>query len=464
MLSSDYIMTTNNLDKYLRLRGKNKDLYYFQMRTPKGLQFLVKKTTILESLKTSDIKVARRKRDEILAQMKHLEETALGDEFNFFHDKYADLSKEDLYWAREKLTDELRAEYPWAGHPEQGDLPDPAKEEMAEVDAMNVLLGGDKPDNYKLTLKQAMRKAWEYKTEPPYSHKTKLAHAKSVEKFEIFMNKQDVQVDTIKRRHARDFKKYLETLKDENGKRINSNGTIQRHFSDLSVFWKWARDEEEFETPNPFAEHRIAKSLTQKSYLPWHIEDLRQIVELMEHPFDKLPIYIAWYTGSRLGECLSVRPEDIYEGTDEITEEKLWVISIKPDDAERKYFSEEDKSAKTENARRIVPIHKQLLEPLQEFKQSNLGFPHARPNQYSKMFARKKQKIVNPHNQLSRQYSFHSIRSNTATNFERAGVPEGIAARIIGHSTTGATMSFGLYSDGVTYTQALMEINKLPKL
>ena len=77
---------------------------------------------------------------------------------------------------------------------------------------------------------------------------------------------------------------------------------------------------------------------------------------------------------------------------------------------------------------------------------------------------RKKKKIVNPHNELSRQYAFHSIRSNTATNFERAGVLEGIAARVIGHSTTGVTMSFGLYSDGVTYTKALEEINKLPTL
>ena len=417
MLLSDYNMTTSNLDKYIRLRGKKKDLYYFQMRTPKGLQFLVKKTSILESLQTSDLKVARKKRDEILAQMKHLEETALGDEFNFFQDKYSDLSKEDLYRAREKLSDELREQYPW-----------------------------------------------EYKTEPPYAHKTKLAHAKSVEKFELFMGKQDVQVDAIKRRHARDFKLYLEKLKDTKDKRTCSNASIQRHFSDLSVFWKWARDDEEFDAQNPFEKHGISKTLGQKSYLPWHIDDLRQIVELMENPFDKLPIFIAWYTGSRLGECLSVRPEDIYEGTDEITEEKIWVIAIKPDDEKRKFISEEDKSAKNKNARRIVPIHKDLLEPLKEFKKSNRGFPHAEPNIYSKLFARKKKKIVNPHNELSRQYAFHSIRSNAATNFERAGVPEGIAARVIGHSTTGATMSFGLYSDGFTFTKALEEINKLPVL
>jgi integrase len=457
-------MTTTDIDKYLRLRGKNKDIYYFQMRTPKGLQFLVKKKMVLQSLETSDIKVARRKRDEILSQMKHLEETAIGDEFNFFHDKYANLSKEELYWAREKLSDELRDKYPWAGHREQGNLPDPTKEEMAEIDAMSVLLGGKKPDNYKLTLKQAMRKCWEYKSEPGYSHKTKMSHAKSVEKFELFMDKQDIQVDTIRRRNARDFKKYLEDMKDESGKRLVSNATIQRHFSDLSVFWRFARDDEEFDVQNPFEKHGISKTTGQKSYLPWHPDDLREIINLMSHPFDRLVIYIAWYTGSRLGECLSIRPEDIYEGTDDVTKEKIWVVAIKPDDEERKYFSDEDKSAKNENARRIVPIHDDLLEPLKEFKQSNEGWRLPNSNQYSKYFGRLKKKIKNPHNTLSRQYSFHSIRSNTATNFERARVPEGIAARVIGHSTTGVTMSFGLYSDGVTYTQALEEINKLPTL
>ena len=47
------------------------------------------------------------------------------------------------------------------------------------------------------------------------------------------MGKQDVQVDTIRRRNARDFKKYLEDMKDKSGKRTVSNATIQRHFSDL---------------------------------------------------------------------------------------------------------------------------------------------------------------------------------------------------------------------------------------
>ena len=54
----------------------------------------------------------------------------------------------------------------------------------------------------------------------------------------------------------------------------------------FSVFWRFARDDEEFDVQNPFEKHGISKTTGQKSYLPWHIDDLRQIVELMEHQFD----------------------------------------------------------------------------------------------------------------------------------------------------------------------------------
>jgi len=83
---------------------------------------------------------------------------------------------------------------------------------------------------------------------------------------------------------------------------------------------------------------------------------------------------------------------------------------------------------------------------------------------FSSIFAVKKFLIKDPVNTVSKRYAFHSIRHNVATNFDRANVEERIAARLVGHSTTGATMSFGLYSEGVTYTQALEEINKLPVL
>ena len=44
------------------------------------------------------------------------------------------------------------------------------------------------------------------------------------------------------------------------------------------------------------------------------------------------------------------------------------------------------------------------------------------------------------------QHVFHSIRKTVATLLDRAGVPENVAADIIGHEKP--TMTYGLYSGG----------------
>ena len=61
-------MSTNN-DKYLVLRGKNKDIYFIQKRLSREQALILGKDFIKKSLETSDINVARAKRDEILEEL-----------------------------------------------------------------------------------------------------------------------------------------------------------------------------------------------------------------------------------------------------------------------------------------------------------------------------------------------------------------------------------------------------------
>ena len=58
-------MSTIN-DKYLVLRGKNKDIYFIQKRLSKEAAAIFGKGFIKKSLETTDIQVARAKRDTIL--------------------------------------------------------------------------------------------------------------------------------------------------------------------------------------------------------------------------------------------------------------------------------------------------------------------------------------------------------------------------------------------------------------
>ena len=64
-------MSTN--DKYLVLRGKNKDIYFIQKRVSKKISLIIGKEFIKKSLETNDINIARERRDKILNELKELE-------------------------------------------------------------------------------------------------------------------------------------------------------------------------------------------------------------------------------------------------------------------------------------------------------------------------------------------------------------------------------------------------------
>ena len=74
-------MSTNH-DKYLVLRGKNKDIYFIQKRLSKDMSKIIGKEFIKKSLETTDILIARRKRDEILDELEQMAQNSSNNEEN----------------------------------------------------------------------------------------------------------------------------------------------------------------------------------------------------------------------------------------------------------------------------------------------------------------------------------------------------------------------------------------------
>ena len=70
---------STNYDKYLVLRGKNKDIYFIQKRLSKDISKIIGKEFIKKSLETKDIHIARQKRDKIIEE---LEQIALNSSLN----------------------------------------------------------------------------------------------------------------------------------------------------------------------------------------------------------------------------------------------------------------------------------------------------------------------------------------------------------------------------------------------
>ena len=64
-------MSTNH-NKYLVLRGKNKDIYFIQKRLSKDMSKILGKEFIKKSLETTDIHIARQKRDKILEELEQI--------------------------------------------------------------------------------------------------------------------------------------------------------------------------------------------------------------------------------------------------------------------------------------------------------------------------------------------------------------------------------------------------------
>ena len=106
-------------NKYLVLRGKNKDIYFIQKRVSKAVSKIIGKDFIKKSLDTTDINVAREKRDKILQELhnianKHAQidefEDNMHDQTNFNDVNQKILSKNENIFVPIEKKEEFRAQ------------------------------------------------------------------------------------------------------------------------------------------------------------------------------------------------------------------------------------------------------------------------------------------------------------------------------------------------------------------
>ena len=161
--------------------------------------------------------------------------------------------------------------------------------------------------------------------------------------------------------------------------------------------------------------------------LPFSVDDIKKLhTEIMsgDHDMMKAAFQIALYTGCRIEEIASLE-------TANVTDETIQIVR-----------------AKTASGNRVLPIHdaiKPLVAELKARGHKHL-LPDLTPDKFGgrsstlgKLFGRIKTRLG-----YDSRFVFHSIRKTVATQLEQAGVPEGIAADILGHDKQ--TMSYGVYS------------------
>lgn len=151
-------------------------------------------------------------------------------------------------------------------------------------------------------------------------------------------------------------------------------------------------------------------------------------------------IALGAYTGARIEELCKLTKETARDG----------VFSIG--------------KSKTKAGIRECPIHPAvapLVARMLEASTDGYLVPSTAENQYGNRSGPLGQRFG--HLKESRGFGpshvFHSTRNTLSTMMERAGVPEGIAADIVGHDKK--TMTYGLYSSGTASAQKLDAISRV---
>lgn len=238
----------------------------------------------------------------------------------------------------------------------------------------------------------------------------------------------------------------------EDGK---GDASIRRILSFCRNYWKYVKrydavDKESAPFDGVF--EAAPKTKRRTTNLPYAPDDVVQLwTAATERPMGKAKdapkdvqlaelIMLGAYSGARIEELCAVKTT------------KVTAHSFKVEDA------------KTDSGWREVPIHSAIAPLVKRLKESSkdgylisgLTFNKYgdRSNAIGKRFGRLKTALG-----FTSAHTFHSFRSTVATLLENAGVPEGVAADIIGHEKP--TMTYGLYSGGADMATKKAAIEKV---
>lgn len=222
----------------------------------------------------------------------------------------------------------------------------------------------------------------------------------------------------------------------------NSKATKEKNYGFVRQYFKYLKRMQVIATdkPNPFEglDFRQANKVANGGYkrIAFQPSEVKQLMKAAKDKGDEQLIniiQIAAFTGARIEELCSLKATDI------ITVNNVKCLNIT--------------DAKTEAGNREVPIHPSISALIKQLSRetkdgyllSGLTFNkyNDRSNAIGKRFGNLKKRLG-----FGRSHVFHCFRNTVATLLENAGVPEGVAADIVGHEKK--TMTYGLYSGGTS--------------
>ena len=230
-----------------------------------------------------------------------------------------------------------------------------------------------------------------------------------------------------------------------------SQSSVSKTKTFLSKYWKYLQKREYVSSDfKPFSDIELPKTLKPRRPREAFTDDevaliLQRLASKRDNALTTITT-LAIYTGARISELAGLHVDNV------VTADGITCLRIE--------------DAKTDAGKRIVPVHPEIAELVQSLQYNSedgylitgvksKGGKDRRADVLGKRFGR----LVRKDCQLPDTKVFHCFRNTVATKLEGAGVPENIAADIVGHEKP--TMTYGLYSGGSSVTQKFEAIQTI---
>ena len=225
--------------------------------------------------------------------------------------------------------------------------------------------------------------------------------------------------------------------------------SIKRKLGSLGSFWDYLMAQGIVAEMSPFQGHKLPRErkTQQTQRRAFTNDECLKLIDAAKDSEDTVLldlIMLGLYTGARIEELCQLRVEDV------VVEDNCRALRIT--------------KSKTLAGTRLVPIHPSISDLVDKLVTTSKGdfliFSKSK-NQYderstglSRRFGRLKSSLG-----YGPELVFHSLRKTVTTKLEQAGVPEGVAADIVGHEKQ--TITYGLYSGGTSMAQKMEAIAKI---
>ncbi|HDR2753034.1 TPA: tyrosine-type recombinase/integrase [Enterobacter asburiae] len=408
-------MKVNKDDRYLTVDSYG--VYYCRIVLPVYLHDAFGgKKTLVRSLKTSDLRVARRKRDAIVVEYERVREIAAPPKPDSIQDTISYLQSVAKYAkaspvAQSAGTRDNRQEPPTTPNNNKANKLSPSCPSLVKM-----------LDVYLLQNAEILKLGTLSKTK------------KAVELFLDYLKRSDIQLNDINRTTVTGW------LDAMNG--VKAVQTQANYLSALACVLDLASARYHDAPPiqaNPFRLHKLHTAKSRTSYEAFTDQEVITLLRGLQEAgevelFDVASI--AAYSGMRIGEICNLQPEHI------IVINGVTCLQVL--------------EGKTTNAARIIPLHSSLISMVSERCQKPYnGFLFYRASITKREDGKRSSWHVNRFGRLKRDILpdsenkvFHSYRHAVISKLNAAGVDEGRVALLVGHSS-GSTESFTTYSKSV---------------